>query len=241
MRARLWVCPFCFQRNSFPPHYKDISPQAVPPELMPLYTSIEYTLAKPPAMPPVFLFVVDTCLDEDDLKALKDSLIVSLSLIPQNWLVGFITFGTMTQVHEIGYGDCPKSYVFRGNKEYNPKQIGDMLGIGAGPKPMPVRPGQPPVSPAGTGVNRFLLPISQCEFTLTTILEQLQRDPWPVANDRRALRSTGVAMSVAIGLLEVILRASPWVLTIDRLPWPTLVRASCSSQAGRAQRALEWW
>lgn len=51
--------------------------------------------------------------------------------------------------------------------------------------------------------SRFLLPVAQCEFQLTAILEQLQRDPWPVANERRPLRCTGVALSVAIGLLEV--------------------------------------
>jgi protein transport protein SEC23 len=55
--------------------------------------------------------------------------------------------------------------------------------------------------PAGAGA-RFLLPVSQCEFQLTNALEQLQRDPWPVANDKRALRCTGVALSVAVGLLE---------------------------------------
>jgi hypothetical protein len=49
---------------------------------------------------------------------------------------------------------------------------------------------------------RFLLPVQQCEFQLTNALEQLQKDPWPVANDKRALRCTGVALSVAVGLLE---------------------------------------
>lgn len=52
------------------------------------------------------------------------------------------------------------------------------------------------------GAARFLLPVSQCEFQLTQILEGLKRDPWPVANDKRPLRCTGVAMSVAVGLLE---------------------------------------
>jgi hypothetical protein len=34
MRARIWICPFCLQRNGLPPHYKDISAEAVPPELV---------------------------------------------------------------------------------------------------------------------------------------------------------------------------------------------------------------
>ena len=94
-RAKLWICPFCLQRNQFPPHYNDISNNSLPPELLPNSTTIEYRLNKPPSLPPVFLYVVDTCLDEDDLKALKDSLIVSLQLLPPQAYVGLITYGTM--------------------------------------------------------------------------------------------------------------------------------------------------
>ena len=49
-------------------------------------------------MPPIFLIVVDTCMDEEELGALKESLQMSLSLLPQNALVGLITFGKMIQV-----------------------------------------------------------------------------------------------------------------------------------------------
>jgi protein transport protein SEC23 len=67
----------------------------LPAELLPKYTTIEYTLARPAQVPPIFLFVVDTCLDEDDLKALRDAFVISLSLIPPYALVGLITYGTM--------------------------------------------------------------------------------------------------------------------------------------------------
>ena len=40
-------------------------------------------------------------------------------------------------------------------------------------------------------------------MSLTDLLGELQRDPWPVAQGKRPLRSTGVALSIAIGLLEV--------------------------------------
>lgn len=78
-----------------------------------------------------------------------------------------------------------------------------MLGLGqAAPRPnMPQQPGRPQM-PMGNVDTRFLLPVSQCEFQLTAALEQLQRDPWPVANDKRPLRCTGVALSIAAGLLE---------------------------------------
>lgn len=99
IRGKLWICPFCLSRNAFPPHYKDISNTNLPAELLPKYTTIEYTLARPAPVPPIFLFVVDTCLDEEDLKALRDALVVSLSLIPPYALVGLITYGTMVSVY----------------------------------------------------------------------------------------------------------------------------------------------
>ena len=40
---------------------------------------------------------MDTCLDEEDLKALRDAIVVSLSLIPPYALVGLITYGTMVR------------------------------------------------------------------------------------------------------------------------------------------------
>lgn len=40
-------------------------------------------------------------------------------------------------------------------------------------------------------------------MSLTDLLGELQRDPWPVAPGKRPLRSTGVALSIAVGLLEV--------------------------------------
>ena len=95
VRARLWICPFCLSRNALPPHYKDITANAIPPELHPSNTTIEYRLSRPAPSPPIFLYVVDTCQEEDSLAALKESLIMSLSLLPENALVGLITFGTM--------------------------------------------------------------------------------------------------------------------------------------------------
>ncbi|KAK3071829.1 GTPase-activating protein S23 [Teratosphaeriaceae sp. CCFEE 6253] len=67
---------------------------------------------------------------------------------------------------------------------------------------VPNQPGRPAPPPMGGAGQRFLLPVQQCEYQLTNALESLARDPWPVANDRRAIRCTGVALSVAAGLLE---------------------------------------
>lgn len=143
-------------------------------------------------------------MDDEELGALKDSLQTSLSLLPPDALVGLITFGKIVKVHELGCEGCSKSYVFHGTKALQAKQIRDMLGIG---RPLPNNPNQQrgptdqPLSPA----YRFLQPLQTCDINLTDLLTELQRDPWPVSSSskKRPLRSTGAALALATGLLEV--------------------------------------
>lgn len=196
------MCPICYQRNQFPPHYADISETNLPAELIPQYTTIEYALPlrQAQALPPIFLFVVDTCLPEDELQALKDGILLSLTLIPENSLVGLITFGAMVQLHELAFVGCPKSYVFRGNKEVTTKQIQDLLALSTSRASVQKSGG---VQQTAFRENGFLVPLSECELTLTSTLEELQHDPRPVKTDKRPLRATGVAISAAISLLEV--------------------------------------
>ncbi|CEL94076.1 unnamed protein product [Vitrella brassicaformis CCMP3155] len=195
-RTKVWTDPFSLSRNNFPPHYAEhISEQNLPAEL--LYQNIEYILphhAGGVTSTPVFLFVVDTCIIEEELEQLKDALQQSLSLMPQEAMVGLITFGTMCYVHELGFTECPKSYVFRGNKEVTAQQVSYQLGFAVRNDPRGVA--------AASASRRFLMPVSECEFTVTSILDDLQKDPWPVATDHRAQRCTGAALSVAVGLLE---------------------------------------
>uniref|UniRef100_A0A4W6C8K6 Protein transport protein SEC23 n=1 Tax=Lates calcarifer TaxID=8187 RepID=A0A4W6C8K6_LATCA len=199
-RAKIWACNFCFQRNPFPPSYAGISEVNQPAELMPQFSTIEYIVQRGPPTPLIFLYVVDTCLEEEDLQALKESLQMSLSLLPPNALVGLITFGRMVQVHELSCEGIAKSYVFRGTKDLSSKQIQEMLGL-----TKPAAPGQQgrPVAPQDAAAScRFLQPVHRVDMNLTDLLGELQRDPWPVPQGKRPLRSTGVALSVAVGLLE---------------------------------------
>eukprot|EP00063_Salmo_salar_P058982 XP_014033817.1 PREDICTED: protein transport protein Sec23A-like [Salmo salar] len=196
-RAKIWACNFCFQRNPFPPSYAGISDVNQPAELMPQFSTIEYIVQRGPPTPLIFLYVVDTCLEEEDLQALKESLQMSLSLLPPNALVGLITFGRMVQVHELSCEGIAKSYVFRGTKELSSKQIQEMLGL-----TNPAASGRPvaPQDPAAT--CRFLQPVHKVDMNLTDLLGELQRDPWPLLQGKRPLRSTGIALSIAVGLLE---------------------------------------
>eukprot|EP00727_Mastigamoeba_balamuthi_P001905 m51a1_g11711 Sec23A (1616) ;mRNA; r:66403-72320 len=195
LRAKVWSCPFCFTRNQFPPHYSEISETNLPAELFAQYSNIEYTLARP-APPPAFVFVVDTCMPEEDLRAVKDTITRSLGLLPPTALVGLVTCGTTVQVYELAFSACPKAYVFMGSRDYTTSKVQELLGL-------PARPANAPVTP-----NSFVVPLSECEFTLTTIVEDLQRDPWPVRADQRPLSSTGTGLAIAAGLLEATCRGS---------------------------------
>ncbi|CBI39378.3 unnamed protein product, partial [Vitis vinifera] len=164
--AKIWICPFCFQRNHFPHHYSMISESNLPGELYPQYTTVEYSLSNPGAsIPPVFLFVLDTCMIEEELGFVKSALKRAIGLLPENALVGFVSFGT--------------------------QEISKDQGVQNGY--------------ASSGVTRFLLPASDCEYTLNSLLDELQTDQWPVQPGHRALRCTGVALSVAAGLLGACL------------------------------------
>uniref|UniRef100_A0A0E0E538 Protein transport protein SEC23 n=1 Tax=Oryza meridionalis TaxID=40149 RepID=A0A0E0E538_9ORYZ len=205
--AKIWVCPFCFQRNHFPQHYSSISESNLPAELFPQYTTVEYisTAETGPAVPPVFMFVVDTCMIEEEIGYLKSALAQVVELLPDNSLVGFITFGTYVQVHELGFGLLPKSYVFKGTKEVTKDEMLDQMCFFAGKK----KPTTGVIAGTRDGLSsesiaRFLLPASECEF----VIEELQKDPWPVPADQRASRCTGAALSVAASLLGVCVPGS---------------------------------
>ncbi|KAK7286719.1 hypothetical protein RJT34_21921 [Clitoria ternatea] len=202
--AKIWICPFCFHRNHFPPHYSSISDENLPAELFPQYTTVEYDspTETAPAVPPVFLFVVDTCVIEEEIGYLRSALSQAVELLPENSLVGLITFGSLVHVHELGFSVVPKTYVFKGSKDVSKDQLLEQMSFFAN-KP---RPAIGVVAGARDGlssesISRFLVPASECEFTLNSVLEELQKDPWAVPADQRATRCTSTALSIAASLL----------------------------------------
>ena len=180
--AKIWICPFCYQRNHFPPHYNAISETNLPGELYPQYTTVEYRIPHTDPNPPpspVFLFLLDTCIIEEEINYLKSALGRAIGLLPDNALVGFLSFGTQVQVHELGFSDMSKVYVFRGSKEISKDQILEQLGLAssnsAARRPIKGGPGSiGGVAPfPNSGVSRFLLPASDCEYTLNAVIIML--------------------------------------------------------------------
>ena len=83
------------------------------------------------------------------------------------------------------------------------KQLQEQLGIAGGVS------GRPQAGPGGQqqqsqpeSQNRFLQPLQNIDMNLTDMIGDIQCDPWPVPQGTRPLRSTGVALSLAVSLLE---------------------------------------
>ncbi|KAI3711251.1 hypothetical protein L2E82_41207 [Cichorium intybus] len=120
---------------------------------------------------------LNTCIIEEEIGFLRSGLPRAIGQIPGNSLVGLITFGSKDQVLE---------------------QMGFFL-----KKARPATGGGPGTRDAHLhdNVSRFLLLASECEFAINPVLDELQKDSWPVPGDQRAARCTGTALIVAVQLL----------------------------------------
>ncbi|CAG7897807.1 unnamed protein product [Brassica rapa] len=127
--------------------------------------------------PHVFVFVLDTCMIEEELGFAKSALKQTIGLLPENALVGFVSFGTQAHVHELGFSEMSKVFVFKGNKEVSKNQVLDQLRLSSRRVPTSGFPKRAQNGfQSAAGVNRFLLHASDCEYTLDLLLDELQTD-----------------------------------------------------------------
>ncbi|CDY64015.1 BnaAnng19150D [Brassica napus] len=74
---------------------------------------------------------------------------------------------TTAHVHELGFSEMSKVFVFKGNKEVSKDQVLDQLGLSSRRAPTSGFPkGAQNGFQSAAGVNRFLLHASDCEYTL---------------------------------------------------------------------------
>ena len=109
---------------------------------------------------------------DEEMGFVKSALRRAIVCLPDNALVGFVSYGTQVHVHELGFADMNKVYIFRGSKEITKDQILDQLGLRrGGPGAGFPKTGQPGVQNGfpNSDVNRFLLPASDCEYTLNAV------------------------------------------------------------------------
>ncbi|KAM6545597.1 hypothetical protein CsatB_026333 [Cannabis sativa] len=237
--SRIWFCPFCQHKNSFPSSYAGIGETNLPAELFPTYSVVEYapgrkiTSGGPPStgsglnlsyksrpnglsssslslssmasasslagldsrsIGPAFVFVVDACSAVDEFRALKNELMRVIEQLPENALVSLVTFDSMVHVHDLGFSECSKVVMFHGERELSSDQTQQFLGF-KHTKPKPL---------GTTSILQnqgFLIPVSECEFNITTAIEEIHCSH-EVKRGHRPQRCTGAAISVAIGLLE---------------------------------------
>lgn len=199
VRSNCWICPICKTRNILPQHYANLTQDNLPLELT--NTTIEYITSVPVQVPPIFFFVVDTTAEEENLQALKESIITSLSLLPANALVGLITYDNVIQLHDLSSSTIDKCNVFRGDREYQLAQVVEML-TGEKMNAAQAVNINAPAKVTPFSLNRFFLPLEQVEFKLTQLLENLKPDQWDIKSGFRPLRATGSALNIASLVLE---------------------------------------
>jgi hypothetical protein len=194
----MWICPFCLQLNPFPALQ---GPRGQPAaELLPSTRRSSTPSRARPRSRPCSSTLWTLASTRMSSGAPRRRLFRSAFCRPTPSLV--ITFGTMVcsfelcglpsctqaMVHELAYADCPKAYVFRGSKEYQP-QIADMLGSTLEP-PNAARPPRP-ADACARRVNSSC-PSRRASSSLPASSRAAAR-PWPVSEKQRPLRCTGVA------------------------------------------------
>ncbi|KAK6138898.1 hypothetical protein DH2020_027359 [Rehmannia glutinosa] len=142
---------------------------------------------------PAFVFVVDACSSEEELEVLKRELLHVITRLPENALVGLVVFDAMVRVYDLGFTECLRVVVFHGEREVSSEQVKQFLGL----HHMKQSLGKT----SAVQKQGFLLPVSECEFNITTAIEDIHSSPLAKPG-HRPLRSAGVAISVAVGLLE---------------------------------------
>jgi hypothetical protein len=179
--AGFWVCRSCLGRNPLPTNFDPHDPT---------FTSetVEYIMHRDSEARPTYIFIVDTCLSYDELEALKKNLVRCVDWLPPLSLIGFISFGHGVTAWELGADDVQKCYSLRGTRAYNQQELKSMLNI---TESTPV-------------MGRFLVPLDECEFALTALIEELSTDPFPVATGLRPERATGTAIDLAVTFVELL-------------------------------------
>lgn len=70
-----------------------------------------------------FVFVIDACTEESEFRALKNEILHVVAQLPENALVGLVSFGAMVWVHDLGFSDCSRVVVLCGDRELSLEKV----------------------------------------------------------------------------------------------------------------------
>ncbi|KAJ3450735.1 protein transport protein sec23 [Anaeramoeba flamelloides] len=207
--GKFWSCPFCYQRNQFPESYYGISKVSLPAELIEQFTTVEYTIPQQQQQQqqqqikeqkddikksPVFLFLIDIHATQHELDSIKETILQSLAFLPPQSRIGLITLGTAIHVYDLSFAECPKSFILRGTNDHTFEKLQDLLQLRN-----PIFSQQEEQEQEfPIGIDKFFRPISECEFLLSEIFEDMQKDPWNTRTGIRPQRCVGGGLQVAL-------------------------------------------
>ena len=215
VRGKKWECPFCGIQMMFPKNYSDfMTEENLPAEILPENSTVEYKLNRKENNNPIFLFLLDTSIEEDELNELKESVQSTINSLPQNCRIGIITFGKIVNVIEIGSTEIPISYALNGEKSYNIEEIKELLGLIIRTNSTSSINNNNNISSSSILVNenkrpKFIMPVGEVSFTINSLLDDLQIDNWKKIPEHREANSVGLAILTAISILECIGRNDP--------------------------------
>lgn len=197
LRSKSWECPFCLKKNLFPQAYAQfISETNLPSELMQEHHTVEYRLEKKQlASHPIIFFLIDTAIEEEELCFLKEKIQTVIDGLPDESRIGIITFGTLANLLEVGFTDFSRFYSFNGERNYNANDIQNVVGINSNNSKLYSK--------------KFVLPKSECNFNISSFLDDLTIDLFPKGNYERKKNCGGLALNIAVTLLEIISNGDP--------------------------------
>jgi len=194
-----WNCNLCGSRNSLPRRYLNVTNETRPNELLQEGSTIDYIDYHNSTGPPVFIYCIDTAISEEELDAIKSSVITSLKSLPRDTIVGLITYGKHVRVHELGFIALPKCVVIGGeagdpakDSDLDLLKVRRLLGLDKAQQELG------PQSP----IWKYCCTVNDVEEFFIAIIESMGVDPWTPEAKKRACRCTGSAALVGVSLLS---------------------------------------
>jgi len=189
-KSNIWICSFCSNRNQI---NNEINSEITCLHQM-NNSTFEHTVTTMPNYgTTAYIFVIDTNFDNKNFSLCKAAIVQASQLIAKSSILGLISFGSYVSIHEISLYFCPKAHVFYSSREKDvfDERIGFKIKTTIEERISNFK-----------GLNKFMLPVSECLDSFINITKILYQDPKLMKLDKRPFRCTGSAIQIATTLLS---------------------------------------